>query len=207
MLTLTSIGMAVTIGIVLGVVQAARRGSWIDAVGTVVSIIGFSMPGFWLGMILIIVFSVYLRWFPSSGMGSWQHLVLPAITLALGLLAYISLLVRDGVLDVLKQDYIRTAWAKGIKRNTVLYRHALGNALIPVISLTALQMGTLLGGAVITESVFQWPGVGLLALQAISFRDFPLVQGTVFFLALGVIVMNLAADLLYGIIDPRIRYG
>jgi len=207
LLTLAGVGLTLAIGIPLGIIQATRQRSWIDWVGGGATVLSFSMPGFWLGMMLIMVFAVRLHWLPSSGMGSWQHVVLPAVTVASALLAYTSLLVRNGMLDVLTQDYIRTARAKGLFGNAVLYRHALRNTLIPVVSLVGLQMGTLFGGAVITESVFQWPGIVLLALQAISMRDFPLVQGTVFFLALSVVAMNLAADLLYAVIDPRIRYG
>lgn len=206
-LTLAGVGITLAVGVLLGVIQAVRRGTWVDSFGTSVTVLGFSMPGFWLGMIFIMVFAVKLHWLPSSGMGSWEHLVLPAVTLASALLAYVSLLVRNGMLDVLTQDYIRTAQAKGLATSLVLYKHALRNTLIPVVSLVGLQMGSLLGGAVITESVFQWPGIGLLVLQAISMRDFPLVQGCVFFLALGVVVMNLTADLLYAVVDPRIRYG
>jgi peptide/nickel transport system permease protein len=206
-LSVAGMALAVALGIPLGVIQATRKGSAVDAIGTGVGILGFSMPGFWLGMMLIAVFAVRLRWLPSSGMGGWQHVVLPAVTLALAFLSYIALLVRDGVLEVLTYDYVRTARAKGLRSRAVLYHHALRNTLIPVVSLVGLQTGTLLGGAVITESVFQWPGIGLLALQAIGFRDFPLVQGAVFFLALSVVVMNLLADIAYGVIDPRVRYG
>ncbi len=206
-LTLAGMTVAILAGILLGVVQATNRGSWIDLIGTAVAILTFSMPGFWLGMILIVFFAVQLHWLPSSGMGTWKHLVLPSITLAAAFLAYVSFLVRDGVLSALAQDYVRTARAKGLPERSVLYKHTLRNALVPMVSVVALQTGTLLGGAVITESVFQWPGVGLLALQSISFRDFPVIQGTVFFLAIGVVVLNLAGDLLYTVIDPRIRYG
>lgn len=207
LLTAAGIGLTLLLGVPLGVIQATRRGSVLDRIGTGVAVIVFSMPGFWLGMMLITVFAVRLRWLPSSGIGSWQHLMLPAFTVASALLAYTSLLVRDGMADVLMQDYVRTARAKGVVERTVRYRHALRNALIPVIGMIGLQMGTLLGGAVITESVFQWPGIGLLALQSIGTRDFPLVQGTVFFLALSVAGMNLVADLLYAVADPRIRYA
>lgn len=155
LLTAAGIGLTLLLGVPLGVIQATRRGSVLDRIGTGVAVIVFSMPGFWLGMMLITVFAVRLRWLPSSGIGSWQHLMLPAFTVASALLAYTSLLVRDGMADVLMQDYVRTARAKGVVERTVRYRHALRNALIPVIGMIGLQMGTLLGGAVITESVFQ----------------------------------------------------
>lgn len=206
-LTLTGVGLALVIGVAIGIIQAVHSQSLLDRLVSAVVILGFSMPGFWLGMLLIMLFAVRLGWLPSSGVGGTRHLILPGVTLAAFLLAYVSMLVRERMLDVLAQDYIRTARAKGLPSRLILYKHALRNAAIPVASLVALQTGTLFGGAVITESVFQWPGIGLLALQAISFRDFPLVQGAALLLALAVVIMNLAADLLYSILDPRIRYG
>jgi peptide/nickel transport system permease protein len=205
-LTLCGMGLAVLLGIALGALQATYQGTLIDLIGTVLSVLAFSMPGFWLGLVLIMLFAVHMQWLPSSGMGTWKHLVLPSLTLAAAFLAYVSLLVRNGMIETLSQDYIRTAKAKGLRQRTVVFRHALRNALIPVVSVTALNTGTLLGGAVITESVFQWPGIGLLALQSISFRDFPVVQGVVIILALGVVLMNFVGDLLYVLIDPRLRY-
>jgi peptide/nickel transport system permease protein len=207
MLTLAGVGLALVLGTTTGVVQAYFRNSWVDRLATVVTILIFSMPVFWLGMLLIMLFAVQLGWLPSSGMGGVRYVILPALTLAAFLLAYVSMLVKERMVAVLGEDYIRTARAKGLTTRRILFKHGLRNAAIPVASLVALQTGTLLGGAVITESVFQWPGIGLLALQAISFRDFPVVQGAALFLAIAVVTMNLVADLSYAALDPRIRYG
>jgi ABC-type dipeptide/oligopeptide/nickel transport system permease component len=163
------------------------------------------MPSFWLGLMLILIFAVNLRLLPSSGRGTLAHLVLPALTLGAFFMARLTRLVRSGLLDVLGQDYIRTARAKGVGEWLVVVRHALKNAAIPIVTIVGLDIGTLLGGAVITETVFAWPGVGRLAIDSVSVRDFPVVQADVFFLALAFVAINLVVDLLYTWLDPRVR--
>lgn len=205
-LSLAALALAVSGGIILGVLMVVYRRTVIEVFGMSLSVFGISVPGFWLGIMLIIIFSVNLGWLPTSGRGTWRHLILPAVTLGVNFLGPIALLVQSGVSEVMRSDFVRTARAKGLSERTVLYKHSLRNALIPVISMIGVQIGTLMGGAVITESVFQWPGVGLLALQAVSVRDFPLTQGAVLFLAVVIVMVNFAIDLSYALIDPRIRY-
>ena len=203
-------------GMALGVLSATRPDSILDRVSTIVSLFGASMPVFWLGIVLMVVFSLWLGWLPASGM--WApygggdlrdlllHLVLPAVTLAAASLTIIARLTRSTMLEVLGQDYIRTARAKGVVEGRVVVRHGLKNALIPIVTVVGVQAGYLLGGAVLTETVFAWPGVGTLMVQGILARDFPLVQGCVLVVALGFVLVNLAVDLLYAYLDPRIRY-
>ena len=206
-LALAALLFALVVGIPLGVVSAIREGSLIDALGLSLGVVGRAMPSFWLGIMLILVFAVNLKVLPTSGKGELRHLVLPAITLSTAFLAQIVLLVRSGMLDVLREDYIRTARAKGLQPYTINMRHAFRNTLIPVVTMVGLTFGRLLGGSVITESVFSWPGVGRLAVQAVSARDFPLVQASVVVFALWIVLANLIVDLLYAFLDPRIRYG
>jgi ABC-type dipeptide/oligopeptide/nickel transport system permease component len=168
--------------------------------------LGQAIPPYWLGIMLILLFSVNLGWLPTSGRGSWRHVVLPAITLGSVLMALVTRLVRSGMLDVLGEDYVRTARAKGLPERWVIIRHALRNILIPLVTVVGLQLGALFGGAVITESIFAWPGVGRLALQAINARDYPLVQAAVLVISVVYVFLNLAVDLLYVYLDPRIRY-
>jgi len=203
-------------GLTLGVFSATRPDSILDRASTVVSLFGASMPVFWLGIVLMVVFSLWLGWLPASGMwapyggGDFRdlvlHLVLPAVTLAAASLTIIARLTRSTMLEVLGQDYIRTARAKGLVEGRVVVRHGLKNALIPIVTVVGVQAGYLLGGAVLTETVFAWPGVGTLMVQGILARDFPLVQGCVLVVALGFVLVNLAVDLLYAYLDPRIRY-
>jgi ABC-type dipeptide/oligopeptide/nickel transport system permease component len=168
--------------------------------------LGQAIPPYWLGIMLILVFSVALGWFPTSGRGTLAHLVLPAITLGSVLMALVTRLVRSGMLDVLGEDYVRTARAKGLRERVVIMRHALRNILIPLVTVVGLQLGALFGGAVITESIFAWPGVGRLALQSINARDYPMVQAAVLVISIVYVFLNLAVDLLYVYLDPRIRY-
>ena len=215
-LTASALFLSTLGGIVLGVLSAVRRDSLLDRLSTVTSLFGASMPVFWLGIVLMVVFSLWLRWLPASGM--WApygggdlgdlaaHLVLPAVTLAAASLTIIARLTRSTMLDILSQDYIRTARAKGLVEARVVFRHGLKNALIPIITVVGVQAGYLLGGAVLTETVFAWPGVGLLMVQGILARDFPLVQGCVLVIALTFVLINLAVDLLYAYLDPRIQY-
>jgi ABC-type dipeptide/oligopeptide/nickel transport system permease component len=197
---------SLAVAIPMGMMSALRRDSFWDYFGTGLAMLGQAIPPYWLGIMLILVFSVWLGWFPTSGRGTIWHLVLPAVTLGSVLMALITRLVRSGMLDVLGEDYIRTARAKGLHERRVIIRHALRNILIPLVTVVGLQMGALFGGAVITESIFAWPGVGRLALQAINARDYPLVQASVLFISVIYVFINLAVDILYVYLDPRIRY-
>lgn len=205
-LALTAMLIAILIGVPAGVVAAYRRNSSADVVVRAVTLLGQAMPSFYLGIVSIIVFAVWLRWLPSGGRGSWLHLILPATTLALNLVALIARTTRSCMLDVLNQDYIRTARSKGLGENWVVWGHALRNAFIPVLTVIGLQVGLLMGGVVVTETVFSWPGVGRLAVQAIYARDFPVVQAVVLFFALIFVFVNLIVDILYAVLDPRIGY-
>ena len=191
-------------GIAAGVASAVWPNSLFDAVARLGSLFGLSMPIFWTGLVLIVVFSLWLNWLPVGGAGSLTHLVLPAITLALPSVAMIARLTRSAVLDVLREDYVRTARAKGVGELWVLGRHALRNALIPILTLVGLQSGQLMGGAVLTETVFAWPGLGRLMVKAIFARDYILLQGAVLVFALAFVIINLLVDLSYGLLDPRV---
>lgn len=196
---------ALLTGLPIGILSAVKRLSIWDHGSMFIALLGQSMPVFWLGLMLIVVFAVQLRWLPASGMGQPQHLILPAITLGTFLIGLIIRLTRSSMLDVLSQDYIRTARAKGLSEGTVLVRHALKNAFIPVVTVLGLQMGTLLGGAVITETVFAWPGMGMVTVTAIHQRDYPVVQSAVLVSAVLVALINWFVDVLYHYLDPRIR--
>ena len=210
-LVLSSIG-----GVALGILSATRPNSWLDRTSAVASLFGASMPVFWLGIVLMVIFALWLGWLPASGMYApygggdlrdlLAHLALPAVTLAAASVTIIARLTRSTMLETLGQDYIRTARAKGVVERAVVLRHGLKNALIPIVTVVGVQAGYLLGGAVLTETVFAWPGVGTLMVQGILARDFPLVQGCVLVVALSFVVINLAVDLLYAWLDPRIRY-
>jgi len=206
-LALAGLGIAVVLGTILGVTAALRQNTWVDSVSMVVALVGVSMPNFWLGLVLIIVFAFNLRWFPSIGRGTPAHLVLPAIALGVRAAATIARLTRSSMLEVLRQEYILTARAKGLSERVVVYRHALKNALVPVVTVIGLQFGGMLGGAVVIETVFSRQGVGQLAVAAIQSHDFPLVQGTVLLSALMYLTVNLIVDGAYALIDPRIRYS
>ena len=206
---LTVAAMLVTIaaGVSLGIVTAVRRGTRYDVAGTILAVLGQSLPNFWLGIMLILLFGVALRWLPTSGFAGWTSLVLPAVTLAAFPTALVARLTRSSMLEILNRDYIRTGRAKGLAERSVVLRHALRNAAIPVLTVIGLQIGALLGGAVITESVFAWPGMGKLIVDAIFFRDFPVVQTVLILSATVFVGINLLVDLLYTVIDPRIRYS
>jgi peptide/nickel transport system permease protein len=197
--------IALCLAIPAGIVSAVRRNSVLDYFSTVVALLGQSMPTFWLGIMLILLFSVQLNLLPSSGRGGWQHMLLPAVTLGLFTTARITRLTRSGMLEVLNQDYIRTARAKGVANSPVVWKHALKNAAIPIVTIVGIELGTLLGGSVITETIFAWPGVGRLSVQAIYNRDYPVVQAAVFTLSATFILVNLFVDILYTYLDPRIR--
>ena len=198
--------IALCLAIPAGIVSAVRRNTAVDYVSTVVALLGQAMPTFWLGIMLILVFSVRLSWLPSSGRGDIEHLILPAITLGLFTTARITRLTRSGMLEVLGQDYIRTARAKGVSEPPVVWKHALKNASIPIVTIVGIELGTLLGGSVITETIFAWPGVGRLSVQAIFNRDYPVVQAAVFLLASTFVIVNFMVDVVYTYLDPRIRF-
>lgn len=202
-----AIVLVLLLGIPLGIASATRPGSLVDNLIRVGSLAGLSMPVFWTGLVFMVVFSVNLRWFPVSGTGSWKHLVLPAVTLALPSIAVIARMTRSTILEVLREDFIRTARAKGVAERTLLYKHMLRNAMIPIITVLGLQLGQMLGGAVLTETVFAWPGVGRLTVFAIFNRDYVLMQGLVLVLASVYVGVNLLVDLSYGFFDPRVRYA
>ena len=205
-LALGAIFIALLFGIPAGIIAALKPNSPIDLSVMILALIGVSMPVFWFGLLAILVFSVQLGWFPVAGRGTLRHLVLPAISLGLGSMAIIARMTRSSMLEVLNQDFIRTARAKGLVNSAVVLKHALRNALVPVVTVIGLQFGALLAGTVITETVFSWPGIGSLLVQSILARDYPVVQGAVLLIATSFILVNLVVDLVYGSIDPRIRY-
>ena len=197
--------VALLLAVPLGIIAAARRGSPIDALCRSIAVVAATMPNFWLGPLLILIFSIALEWTPVSGRGGIDHLILPAVTLGMGMAAVLTRMLRATLLDRLSDDYIRTARAKGVGSGRILLIHALRNAVLPVITILGLQAGALLAGAIITETIFAWPGIGRLTLLAIQTRDYPLVQGCILVIALTYVIVNLCTDLLYGVIDPRLR--
>ncbi len=204
-LTLAALVVAVLLSVPAGVRSAQRRNRWDDRLLSIVSLFGLSFPNFALGPILILFFAIYLGWLPVSGSGGIAHLVLPAITMGGALAAILTRMVRTSMLEELGQDYIRTARAKGLAERTVVYGHALRNAMIPVITVLGLQFGALLAGAIVTETIFSWPGIGRLTIQAISNRDYYLVQGCILAIGLTYVAVNFMTDLLYSVANPRIR--
>ncbi|MGQ4807997.1 Dipeptide transport system permease protein DppB [Candidatus Entotheonellaceae bacterium PAL068K] len=207
-LAVASLVVAVGLALPLGVLAALRPRSLFDSLAMLLALVGVSMPNFWLGPLLILIFALHFGWLPVSGRGdgSLPYLILPAITLGTAMLAVLTRMTRASLLDVLQADYIRTACAKGLPGWVVVWKHALGNALIPLLTLIGLQSGALLSGAVITETVFAWPGLGELTIRAIQQRDYPVVQGCVLIIALTYVVINLLTDVLYAHLDPRIRF-
>lgn len=195
----------VVFGILLGVLAAKHKGKVTDTISSMVGVMGISMPVYWLGILLILVFSVQLKLLPIGGAASLQSLIMPTITLGVFSMALVSRMTRSTMLDSLMQDYVRTARAKGVNARVVVYKHALRNAFIPILTVIGLQFGTLLGGAVLTETVFAWPGLGRLLVDSINARDFPMVQGIVLTFAAMFIVVNIITDLLYSVVDPRVR--
>lgn len=193
------------VGVITGLVAALSRGTLLELIAMGVALLGQATPIFWLGIVLILIFAVELQWLPAGGRGGFEHLILPAITLATFTTASIARLLRSSMIEVLKEDYIRTAWAKGLVPHTVYLRHAVRNALIPVITIIGILAGELFSGAVVTETIFSWPGVGRVIVQAIETKDFAVVQAGVTIVSVIFIGFNLLVDLLYGLIDPRIR--
>ena len=206
-LALTAVLLAVTLGVVLGVVSALRQNSWVDTLAMLTALFGVSMPSFWFGLILIFVFSLKLGWLPATGQGGLERLILPAVALGMDFSAVTARMVRANLLEVLVTDYVRTARAKGVGQRLVVLRHALRNAMIPAITIVGLQLGTLLGGAVVVETVFARQGIGRLLVTAIMAKDFPVVQGVVLLAAAVYLLLNLMIDLTYAFFDPRIRYS
>ena len=206
LLAVLSTLFAVIVGLLAGIVAAARRNSAFDHATMVVAMLGVSTPSFYLGIVLIVVFAVMLRLFPAGGSGSLAHLVLPAVTLGASTLGIVARMTRASMIDVLDEDYIRTARAKGVRERLIVARHALRNALLPVIAVVALQFGFVLAGSVLVETVFSFPGIGWLIVESISMRDFPVVQGSILLVTFVSVVVNLAADILYGYADPRVKY-
>ncbi|MBL0385223.1 ABC transporter permease subunit [Tumebacillus sp. ITR2] len=196
---------AMAAGLLLGVVAATKRGKWADNLAMFGSVTGISMPSFWLGLLLIELFAVKLGWLPSGGAGGFKYVILPAITLGSGVAAVIARFTRNSLLETLREDYVRTARAKGARESVVVWSHALRNALIPVVTMTGLQFGFLLGGSVVVEAVFTWPGMGRLLIDAVNFRDYPVIQAEMLLFALEFMVINLAVDVLYAVLNPQIR--
>lgn len=206
-LALAALAISAVLGLTLGIAAAVRQNSWWDLGSMTVALAGISMPSFWLGLILIFLFSLRLGWLPATGGGGLSHLLMPAFALGLGAAAIIARLTRSTMLDVLRMEYVNTARAKGLAPPTVVLRHGLLNALIPIITIFGLQFGNLLAGTVIIETVFGRPGIGRLLVDAILNKDFPLVQGVVLFVAVSYVLINLVVDVVYAVVDPRIRYG
>ena len=206
-LSLVSLALALLVAVPLGVLSAVRRDSFWDYLGMTLAMLGQSLPAFWLGLVLMLIFAVNLHWLPTSGSGGLPFLVLPSVTLGAYMAGLFTRLVRSGLLEVLGEDYVRTARAKGLPDRAVLYGHALRNMAIPLVTVIGLQFGTLLGGAVVVETVFSWPGVGTAAVTAIGARDYALVQAVVLVVSLFFVAVNLMIDLLYAYIDPRIHYA
>jgi glutathione transport system permease protein len=204
-LTLAAMGWATLAGGLLGVLAGVKRGRWQDQAAMLVAIGGLSFPGFWLGLLLIDLFSVYLGWLPTGGYDGWRSLLMPAFTLGLGVAAVLARFTRSEFVDVAGEDYVRTARSKGLTERRVIWRHAFRNALIPVVTLTGLEFGTLLGGAIVVETVFAWPGLGRLLVDSISFRDYAVIQALILLLSAEFVLINLAIDLLYGVFNPEIR--
>lgn len=202
-----SVLIATLIGVGFGIFAAVRHNSWVDRASMVLALLGICTPSFWLGLMLILIFSVRLTWLPSFGEGGLEHLILPALTLGAGAAALIARVTRSSLLEVLGADYLRTARAKGLTEQLVIARHALRNALIPVLTLLGLEFGGLLAGAIVTETVFAYPGIGLLLVNAIGNRDFPVVQPVLLLFAVQFVLVNLLVDVLYAAVDPRITYG
>ena len=199
--------ISVIFAVPIGVVSATHPNTWLDYLTTLLALVGQSVPSFWLGIMLMLIFGVWLRWLPISGRGGWQNLIMPSFTLGAFSLARNMRLTRSALLEVIQEDYVRTARSKGLAEYRVLFQHALRNAMLPLVTMVGLQLGFLLAGSVIIESIFAWPGLGRLIIEAIYAKDFPLVQAGVTVLAVSFTLVNLIVDLLYVKIDPRVQYG
>ena len=205
-LTVVSMVWATVAGLLIGVLSAVRRGRWQDYTGMLVAVSGISFPSFWLGLLLIDAFSVQLGWLPTGGYGTWQHFVMPAFTLGLGVAAVMARFTRSAFADIAREDYVRTARAKGVPERFVVWKHTFRNALVPVITMVGLQFGFLLGGSIVVETVFSWPGLGRLLVDSVSYRDYPVIQAEILLFSIEFILINLAVDVLYALANPEIRY-
>lgn len=204
-LTVASLVWSTIVGVILGVWSGKNRGKWQDFTGMTLAVSGISLPNFWIGFLLIMVFSVKLRWFPTTGTGSWKNLVLPAIALGTSIAAIIARFTRSSIVEVMKEDYIRTARAKGLKEKTVTWGHAFRNSMISVVTVVGLQFGFLLGGSVVTEAVFAYPGLGQLLVESVNYRDYPAIQSLILIFSLQFIIINLIVDILYAVLNPEIK--
>lgn len=204
-LTIASLIWSTIVGVLLGVWSGKHRGKWQDFTGMTLAVSGISLPNFWIGFLLIMLFAVKLRWLPTTGAGSWKNLVLPAITLGTSIAAIIARFTRSSIIEVLKEDYIRTARAKGLKEKTVTWGHAFRNSMISVVTVVGLQFGFLLGGSVVTEAVFAFPGLGQLLIESVNYRDYPAIQSLILIFSLQFIVINLVVDILYAVLNPEIK--
>ena len=204
-LTLASLIWSTIVGVILGVWSGKNRGKWQDFSGMTLAVSGISLPNFWIGFLLIMLFSVKLRWFPTTGTGSWKNLVLPAIALGTSIAAIIARFTRSSIVEVLKEDYIRTARAKGLREKTVTWGHAFRNSMISVVTVVGLQFGFLLGGSVVTEAVFAYPGLGQLLVESVNYRDYPAIQSLILIFSLQFIIINLIVDILYAVLNPEIK--
>ena len=207
LLACSSMLLSVIVSLPLGILAASNKGRLPDALGSTVALLGISMPSFWLGVILILVFAGGMRWLPASGSGTWKHLVLPTVTVSAFATGLLIRLIRRSVADTMGQMFVTTARSKGLSERTIAWTHILRNSAIPIVTVMGLQFGALLGGSVVVETVFAWPGVGWLMIQAIEARDLPVIRAAVLILALFIVIINLVVDLLYTLLDPRIRLG
>ncbi len=205
-LTVVAMAWSTIAGLLIGVMSAVHRSKWQDYSGMTLAVSGNSMPSFWVGLLLVNLLSVQLRWFPTGGYGTWQHFVMPSFTLGLGVAAVMARFTRSAFIEIFKEDYIRTARAKGVSHHNVVWKHTLRNALIPVITMVGLQFGFLLGGSIVVESVFSWPGIGRFLIESVSYRDYPAIQALILMLSLEFIIINLIVDILYAVANPEIRY-
>ncbi|CAH2601744.1 glutathione ABC transporter membrane subunit GsiC [Rhodovastum atsumiense] len=205
LLTLAAMAWAVVVGMGIGVISGVKRGKLLDRVGMVLAVSGISFPAFWLGLLLIDLFSVHLGLLPTGGYGTWQHFVLPSFTLGVAVAAVLARFTRSAFVEVASEDYVRTARSKGVPERRVVLRHTLRNALIPVITMTGLQFGFLLGGSVVVETVFSWPGLGRLLVDSVAYRDYPVIQAEIMLFSAEFILINLVVDMLYGLVNPEIR--
>ncbi|WP_434622804.1 glutathione ABC transporter permease GsiC [Azospirillum sp. B2RO_4] len=206
-LTVVAMIWATLAGLLIGVASATKRGRWQDHVGMVVAVSGIAFPSFWLGLLMIDLFSVKLGWLPTSGYGTWQHFVMPSLTLGLGVAAVMARFTRSAFIEIAREDYVRTARAKGVPARLVVWKHTLRNALIPIITMVGLQFGFLLGGSIVVETVFSWPGLGRLLVDSVNYRDYTVIQAEILLFSLEFIIINLLVDVLYAFANPEIRYS
>lgn len=205
-LTVFAMLWSTALGLLIGVISAVKRGKWPDYAGMIIAVSGISFPPFWLGLLLINLFSVHLGWFPTGGYGTWQHFIMPSFTLGLGVAAIMARFTRSSFIEIAREDYVRTARAKGVPERRVIWKHSLRNALIPIITMVGLQFGFLLGGSIVVESVFSWPGLGRLLVDSVSYRDYPVIQALILLFSLQFIFINMLVDVLYAFANPEIRY-